>query len=122
MSRKFALTLAAAALVAGNVFAAGNAFADDITVDTTPFVSTKTRAQVQAELAGYQRVNPWPVSYGYDFPAADFRSTLTRAQVKAELAEFRRTHPYPIPDELFGDYSGEATGAAQVAGQPVNGQ
>lgn len=30
--------------------AAGNAFADDITVDTTPFTSTKTRAEVLAEL------------------------------------------------------------------------
>ena len=32
--------------------ACNNAYADDITVDNTPFVSSKTRAEVQAEVMG----------------------------------------------------------------------
>jgi hypothetical protein len=43
MNRKFALALVIATA------AAGNAFADDITVETVPFKSSVTRAEVQAQ-------------------------------------------------------------------------
>lgn len=43
MNRKLALALVIATA------AAGNAFADDITVDTVPFRSTVSRAEVQAQ-------------------------------------------------------------------------
>lgn len=43
MNRKLALALVIATA------AAGNAFADDITVETVPFRSTATRAEVQAQ-------------------------------------------------------------------------
>lgn len=78
MNRKLATALVAAAAAL-----AGNAFADDITIDTTPFVSQKSRADVQAELVQYKQagVNPW--SNRYD-PLKTFKSTLSREQVTAE--------------------------------------
>jgi hypothetical protein len=56
MNRKLASTLAftstAAAVLAFAAIASGNAYADDITIDHTPFVSSKSRAEVQAEVTG----------------------------------------------------------------------
>jgi hypothetical protein len=56
MNRKLASTLAftstAAAILAFAAIASGNAYADDITIDHTPFVSSKSRAEVQAEVMG----------------------------------------------------------------------
>lgn len=72
--------LAAAALV---IAATGNAWADDITIDTTPFVSQKSRAEVQAELKEYQRagINPWSTQYN---PARHAKTLKSRADVVAE--------------------------------------
>ena len=118
MNRKLALALVAA------TFAAGNAFADDITIDTTPFTSTKSRAEVQAELAQPQQAggDPWSMEYN---PLAAFKSTLTRAQVQAQYIADR--------DEvaaLYGEDSGSAYLAREegqvdrthIAGQPLNAQ
>ena len=111
----------AAALVAA--LSAGAAFADDITVETTPFVSTKSRAEVQAELQQFQRsgVNPWAQNYDQ---LQSFRSGTTRAQVTAEYLASRNE-----VSALTGEDSGAAwlatrtNGAAPVvAGQPVNAQ
>ena len=58
---------------------AGAALAESpLAVPVEPFVSSKTRAQVQAELAEYQKpgINPWSTSYN---PLKYFRSTKTRA-------------------------------------------
>jgi len=56
MNRKLASTLAfastTAAVLAFAAIASGNAYADDITIDNTPFVSSKSRAEVQAEVMG----------------------------------------------------------------------
>ncbi len=78
MNRK---TLSAALIL---VAAAGSAFADDITIETTPFVGSRTRAEVQAELQQYQQqgVNPWAQGYN---PLQSFHSGTTRAQVTAEF-------------------------------------
>ncbi|MCG2592549.1 DUF4148 domain-containing protein [Ramlibacter sp. XY19] len=63
--------------------AAGSAFADDITIEATPFVSSRSRAEVIAELqAARAAPNPW--ADGYDQLAA-FRSTLTREEVVADF-------------------------------------
>lgn len=82
-SRKLAtaLVLAATAL-------AGNAFADDITVDTTPFVSSKSRAQVQAELTQFKQAgtSPWSIQYN---PLRSFTSNTTRADVTAQYLDSR---------------------------------
>ena len=77
-------TLIALALAAAST----GAFADDITIDTTPFVSTKSRAQVMQELAQYQQagVNPHATSYN---PLKYFRSTKSREQVAQEFAASR---------------------------------
>jgi hypothetical protein len=76
MNRNFALAMAL-------VFVAGGpALADDITVDSHPFVSTKTRAQVMEDLRQFQQagVNPWADDYDL---IAQRRSTMTRTEVTA---------------------------------------
>ena len=68
---------------------AGSALAESpLAVPETPFVSSKTHAEVQAELAAYQRagVNPWSTSYNQ---LAHFRSTKTREAVTAEFLASR---------------------------------
>jgi len=69
------------AIAAFATLAAGAARADDITVDTTPFQSQRTRAEVQAELAQYKQagVNPWSMTYD---PLKSFHSTTTREEVR----------------------------------------
>jgi hypothetical protein len=56
MNRKLASSLAfastTAAVLAFAAIASGTAYADDITIDNTPFVSSKSRAEVQAEVIG----------------------------------------------------------------------
>jgi hypothetical protein len=112
----------AAALIL--VAAAGSALADDITIDTTPFTGSRTRAEVQAELQQYQQqgVNPWARNYD---PLQSFRSGTTRAQVTAEFIGAR--------DEVAasnGEDGGAAWRAARatqsahpvLAGEPVNAQ
>ena len=76
------------AALALTVAAAGSAFADDITIDTTPQTSLKTRAEVQGELAQFQqqRVNPWSSSYNV---LAGFQSSRNRADVTAEVKAAR---------------------------------
>jgi hypothetical protein len=105
--------------------AAGTAFADDITIDNTPFISTATRAQVQAELVQFTQsgANPWSNRYN---PLAGFSSQRTRAEVQAAYIASR--------DEvaaLTGEDSGSAylartddgvTHPTRMAGQPVNAQ
>lgn len=113
----------ATALIA--IAAASSAFADDITIDSQPFTSTKTRAQVQAELQQYQQagVNPWSQSYN---PLKSFQSTKTRAEVKADYLKSRAETA-----ALTGEDSGSAylsanartaVAAPVLAGQPVNAQ
>ena len=78
MNSKTLLAVAAFAAIASSA-----ARADDITIDTTPFHSTRTRAEVQADLFQYKKagVNPWSISYNQ---LAQFKSTKSRDQVQAE--------------------------------------
>lgn len=82
MNRHFALALVAAAA------AAGPAFADDITIDPTPFVSTRTRAEVIGEMQQFRRAgtNPWADEYN---PLAEFHGDRTREQVTLEFQASR---------------------------------
>lgn len=82
MNRAYAISFAIA------LAAAGNAFADDITMETKPFVSTASRSQVQDELMQFRSagINIWADDYN---PAADFRSSMTRAEVTAEYLASR---------------------------------
>jgi|SRR6185369_187094 len=117
MNRKALLAIAAVAALAGTA-----ARADDITIDTTPFQSVRTRAEVQADLSAYKKagVNPWSTSYN---PLARFKSVRTRADVQAEYIAER--------DEVAA-MTGEDSGSAYLsrfakaqhpttlAGTPVN--
>lgn len=75
------LTFIAAIAIA----AAGSAWADDITIDTTAFVSTKTRAEVKAELIQARADGSLAALTADYVPAQRFASTLTRQEVIADL-------------------------------------
>lgn len=110
------LALAAAAVTT-------NALADDITIDTNPFTSTVSRAQVQGELKQFQAApaNPW----AQDFDAlAAFRSARTRSQVQAEYLESRdRVTAFTGEDSGSAYLAARTRGAsAVVAGQPATAQ
>ncbi|MEO7547848.1 MAG: DUF4148 domain-containing protein [Ramlibacter sp.] len=114
----------ASALVLATAAFAGSAFADDITVDTTPFNSTRSRVQVQAELGQFKKAGTsvWSTQYN---PLASFRSETSRAQVTAAYVAERDTVA-----AFNGEDSGSAilaqrrvnNGGVLLAGQPVNAQ
>jgi hypothetical protein len=118
MNRKFALALVAATFAA-------NVLADDITVDTTPFNSTVSRAQVQAELAQFKQggVNPWSNQYN---PLAKFSGQRTRAEVVAEFIADRAEVAAITGEDSGSTYLARheeaANGATRVAGQPQSAQ
>lgn len=99
MNRNFALALVSACV------AAGPAFADDITVDPNPFVSTLTRAQVREELNQFRHggVNPWADEYNLQPPP---RGTSTRSEVKAAYLAAR--------DEVAA-FNGEDSGSVYMS-------
>ena len=100
-------TISAVALVAAF---AGNAFAESPTVLKDDFVSLKTRAEVQSELAQYKAdgVNPWSIQYN---PLKSFKSTASRAEVTAAYIADR--------DEVAA-ITGEDSGSTYFAStQPV---
>lgn len=102
MNRKsLAILLVAAA-------AAGSAFAETPTVVNDDFVSTRTRAQVQAELLAYRQagVNPWSIRYN---PLDHFRSNARRADVTAA---------YVAEREAVAAIGSEDSGAAYFAQSP----
>ena len=115
--------LALSSLVLAATFA-GNALAETPTVVNENFVSTKGRAEVQAELAAYKKagVNPWSMSYN---PLRSFQSATTREAVVAEYLASRNE-----VKALNGEDSGSAylaqtrtIGATStLAGTPANAQ
>jgi len=117
MSKLNLLTYPAIALL--SLAAAGAAFADDITPDTTAtqvFSTTKTRAQVQAELFAARAdgsIKAWSTSYN---PLALAKSEKTRAQVMAEL-RVERDADYAATwyGEDSGSFALSRTPAARVA-------
>jgi hypothetical protein len=115
------------AVAAFAALASAAARADDITIDTTPFQSQRTRAEVQAELMQYRQagVNPWSTSYN---PLKGFQSTVTREQVQAEFLSNRNAVA-----AMSGEDSGSAyltqvaagnsrSDRTNLAGKPVNAQ
>jgi hypothetical protein len=67
---------------------AGNVLAEEPSTVYQNFVSSKTRAEVQAELFAYKKagVNPWSMSYN---PLRHFKSLTTREAVVAEFVAVR---------------------------------
>jgi hypothetical protein len=96
MNRNIASTLTivstAAAAFAFAAIASGNAYADDITIDNTPFVSSKTRAEVRAELMGQSgRLSDSSSEWAMQLNQAPRNhSDYTSAQAKAEYIAARR--------------------------------
>jgi hypothetical protein len=87
----------------------GAAYADDITIDPTPFVSTKSRAEVRAEVLG--KAEQIRMAHGEGATGMDhspFRSTLTRAQVRDDYMASRDQS-----SALHGEDSGSAYLTAQ---------
>jgi hypothetical protein len=105
MNRTCALSLAIA------LSAAGSAFADDITIDPHPFVSTASRAQVKEELRQFRQsgINPWADDHN---TLAQFRGSKTRAEVTAEYMGSRAT---------VSAFTGEDSGSAYLARTHVPG-
>ena len=96
MNRHFAsvLTFAAttAAIACAAAMASGSAYADDITIDTTPFVSTRSRAEVKAELMSQPQLvtaaaSEWTMQHNQQSP---LMSGYTRQQASAEYKAARQ--------------------------------
>ena len=106
----FAYAAVSAAAIAASF--ATPAYADDIT-PTPAFTSSRTRAEVQAELQQYQQqgVNPWARNYN---PLQSFHSDKTRAQVTAEFLSDRAEVAASNSED------GGASWRAARAGRPVN--
>ena len=113
-----------ASLVLASAFAA-SAFAETPTVVTEPFVSTKSRAEVQAELAQYKQagVNPWSTQYN---PLRGFRSAVTREAVTAEYIAsrdvVRALGAEDSGSTYFAQQRSPALDTSVLAGQPQNAQ
>ncbi|MDB5900916.1 MAG: putative exported protein [Ramlibacter sp.] len=75
----------------------GTAFADDITIEAQPFHSTRTRAEVRAELKEFRAsgVDPWADNYTQSLQPQAGR---TRAEVQAELKAHRASGVDPWAD------------------------
>jgi hypothetical protein len=91
LASTLALTTTAAAAFVLAVLASGNAYADDITIDKTPFVSSKTSAEVQAEVMGQAEAlrmahSEWSTQSDH---ASVLQSHFTSAQAKAEYIASR---------------------------------
>lgn len=108
-----------ASLVAIAAAAASPAFADDITIDTTPFASSRTRADVQAELVRFkQGVNPWSQTYNQ---LGGFQGARTRAEVTAEFLNAREAVEAYTSEDSGSAYLNARVriGAPVIAGQPA---
>ncbi|NPC54361.1 hypothetical protein [Caenimonas soli] len=90
MNRKTASILIAATvgIAAGLTAVSQHAYADDITMDTSPFSSATSRNDVRADLKKpYPGGYPWSSSYKQAAPKG---STLTREQARAEYLSSRQ--------------------------------
>jgi hypothetical protein len=95
----------AAAFVAVAAISSTNAHADDITIDKTPFVSSRSRAEVQAELMGQpQLVTAAASEWSMQFKQApQLKSAYTSEQAKAE---------YKVSRQYVSALTGEDSGSA----------
>lgn len=116
MNRKHLATLLVAAA------AAGSAFAETPTVVNDDFVSTKTRAQVQAELLAWRQagVNPWSIRYNQ---LDHFRSQASRVEVTAGYMTERDAVAAIGSEDSGAAYFAQSPRTVRsetLAGQPVN--
>lgn len=113
MNRHLALALVAAVAAAA---AASPAFADDITIDPTPFTSTRSRAEVIGEMQQFRQAgaNPWADEYN---PLAEFRSDRTREQVTLEFQATRASVAALTGEDSGSMYLARITAPASLATQ-----
>jgi hypothetical protein len=119
LNRFFLVSALAAAAAASNVV-----FAEDITIDARPFVSSRSPAETLAELRAFKAsgVNPWSTSYN---PLASFKSAKTRGEVQTDFLSSRNE-----TSAFMGEDSGSAYLAAhsrvkaptQIAGRSAAAQ
>lgn len=100
-----AVATTVAAALAATAMASNKAYADDITIDNTPFVSSRSRAEVRAELMRpTERVKAdtteWTLQQN---PALPIKSSYSSQQAKAE---------YKTSRQLVGALTGEDSGSA----------
>jgi hypothetical protein len=111
MKRNLASALAVGAAVLA-VVASDNAYADDITIDNTPFVSSRSRADVKTELMNQAQqvrttVSEWAMQ-GNQLPL--IKSAYTSEQAVAE---------YKVSRDLVRALNGEDSGSAYFIKSPV---
>ena len=96
---------------------AGSAFAQEGTQEFTNIqsLSTKSRAEVKAELLAAQRAGE--VFYGEASPAPIARSTLTRTQVQAEARAAEKLGVLPFGEEQARAATPADLESIRVAGQ-----
>lgn len=80
------LSTAAVALAAAAAMASGNAYADDITIDTMPAVLSAPRAVIEAQALQRPAVDEWTLQHNR---VPQIESSLTAAQAKAQYAAAR---------------------------------
>jgi len=97
---------------------ATSAFADDITIDATPFASSRTRAEVQAELASFKQSGPNVWSNQYN-PLSRFEARRSRADVVAEYLAARNEVAAQTGEDSGSAALVQRRAATRVAGQPV---
>ncbi|HSW19474.1 MAG TPA: hypothetical protein VLJ86_19800 [Ramlibacter sp.] len=83
------LPVVAVATLAG-ALAGGAAFAEDIRMETTPFVSTAQRAQVANDFRQQSLRARHSDDFAYENPQLRTRTSLTRAQAKGEYVAARK--------------------------------
>lgn len=109
-SLTIASTAVAAFALAAASLGSGNAYADDITIDPTPFVSSRTRAEVQAEIMGQAEVlRGESAEWAMQQNAVAEPSNYTSGQAKAEYIAARRE---------VNALNGEDSGSAYLASLP----
>ena len=112
MRRNLASALAVAAAVLATTVASNKTYGDDITIDNTPFVSTKSRAEVQAELMNQRpqvraAASEWLLQGNH---APRIQTTYTSEQAVAE---------YKVSRDLVRALNGEDSGSAYFIKSPV---
>jgi hypothetical protein len=80
------LSTAAVAFAAAAVMATGNAYADDITIDTMPATLSAPRAVIKAQALDRSATDEWTLQHNQ---VPQLMSSLTAARAKADYAAAR---------------------------------
>ena len=114
MATALAIAAAAAAAAAALAMASGKAFADDITIESRPFVGTLSRAEVHADLL---RNSQFAREHGSEWAmqlnqGPQVRSAYTSQQARADYAASR---------EEVRQLNGEDSGSTYLSMSRSNG-